>query len=108
MAVMRNVNKMKEFVAPKTAAQAREVEFVFQAPNAKRVSVAGQFNNWNTDSQPMKKSKDGAWRATIRLAPGQYEYKFFVDGAWSQDVPTDKRAQNAFGTYNCVISVKAA
>ena len=108
MAVMRAVKKVKDLVAPATIAQTQEVEFTFHAPAAKRVSVAGTFNDWNTNSMPLKKDKDGTWRKKIMLAPGRHEYKYFVDGAWAQDIPCAEIALNAFGTYNCVIGVKAA
>jgi 1,4-alpha-glucan branching enzyme len=108
MAVMRTVKKVKDLVAPGTAAQSQEVEFTYRAPDAKRVCVAGTFNDWNTTSMPLKKEKDGTWRKKVKLAPGRYEYKYFVDGAWIQDTPCAETALNSFGTYNCVIGVKAA
>ncbi len=84
----------------------QEVAFSYYAPAAKKVYLAGKFNDWNTTSLLMKKDKDGTWRTTVRLAPGNYEYKYFVDGAWAQDVPCTDIVPNSFGTYNCVIGVQ--
>jgi 1,4-alpha-glucan branching enzyme len=64
-----------------------EVEFKLYAPDAKTVSVAGQFNNWDAKSKPMKKSKDGTWKLKMKLPRGKCEYKYIVDGAWLQDMP---------------------
>lgn len=51
---------------------------------AKKVMVAGTFNNWKPDELAMKKTSDG-WQLAVKLAPGNYEYKFIVDGTWMYD-----------------------
>ena len=57
--------------------------FVFRvwAPNADFVSVVGDFNDWNTQSHPMKKATEkGVWQAFVkdsRLKIGQ-NYKYFL------------------------------
>ena len=90
---------------PKSGGAAREVEFTFSAPNARKVCVAGKFNEWNTSATPMKKGEDGTWKVKIKLSPGKYEYKYFVDGAWASDQSCSELVPNPFGTDNCVISV---
>jgi len=40
----------------------RKVEFVFRAPDAKEVFLAGDFNGWDTSSIPMKRHKTGCGR----------------------------------------------
>jgi 1,4-alpha-glucan branching enzyme len=92
--------------AMKTKALERYVEFSYSAPNAKKVCLAGKFNAWNTKSLPMKKDNDGTWKVKVMLPPGRHEYKFFVDNAWSENVPGAEMMQNAFGTGNCVMNVK--
>ncbi len=107
MPMMEPIKKMKETVsASNYAVSSREVEFAFFAPNAKKVFVAGKFNNWNTKSMPMKKGKDGTWRVKIKLSPGTYEYKYFADDAWVQDIPGAALVPNSFGTNNFVLTVK--
>ena len=83
----------------------KDVEFIFQAPEAREVFLAGEFNQWNTRSLPMKKGKDGIWRTTIKLPPGRYEYKLFADDGWVEDLPEGKGVLNQFGTQNFVIRV---
>ncbi len=83
----------------------QEVEFSCYGPKATKVFLAGKFNDWNTKSLPMKKNKDGYWKVTIKLPPGRYEYKYFIDGAWAQDTAGADKVHNAFGTYNNVIGV---
>jgi 1,4-alpha-glucan branching enzyme len=107
MAVMETVKKMRDSITlPRTAEGEQELEFAFSAPGARNVNLAGKFNDWNTSSLPMKKGKDGIWRAKLKLPQGKHEYKYFVDGAWVHDVPGCDVVTNAFGTHNCVITVK--
>ena len=106
MAAIEAVKKTKKTAGKDRAAGTRqEIEFSFSAPEAKNVCLAGQFNEWNMTSMPMKKGADGTWKLKMKLAPGNYEYKFVVDGTWSQDDVCGDKAQNSFGTYNCVRKV---
>ena len=84
----------------------KKIEFVFYAPEAMQVFLAGDFNNWDTQSLPMKKGKDGTWKAKIKLAPGRYEYKLFANNAWVEDLPGAELSSNPFGTQNFVTWVK--
>jgi 1,4-alpha-glucan branching enzyme len=63
------------------------ITFTFYAPNARSVCLAGDFNGWNMSSQPLNKAKTGKgggiWRRIAYLEPGVYEYRFVVDGAWT-------------------------
>jgi 1,4-alpha-glucan branching enzyme len=67
--------------------------------------VAGEFNGWDTQSLPMKKQREGNWKAEIKVPPGRYEYKYLVDGAWIEDLPGVEKAANQYGTQNFVIQV---
>jgi 1,4-alpha-glucan branching enzyme len=53
-------------------------------PNAKKIAIAGNFNAWNTGELFMEKTVSG-WDLPYVLAPGNYEYKFLVDGQWITD-----------------------
>jgi 1,4-alpha-glucan branching enzyme len=79
----------------------KAVRFSLQAPEAKSVSLAGDFNGWNADALPMKKGNKGTWKATVDLEPGRYEYRFCVDGCWQDDPDAQERVDNAFGSQNC-------
>ena len=82
------------------------IELTFRSPDARNVYVAGEFNGWDTQSLPMQKDKNGIWRSKVKLLPGRYEYKFFADNAWVEDLPDSETVYNFFGTKNFVISVK--
>jgi 1,4-alpha-glucan branching enzyme len=87
-------------------ARAKPALFKLYAPQAKRVSLAGTFNNWNTKTVSAKKDARGNWTAKVNLKPGRYEYKFVVDGNWTSDPNCASHAPNSFGSQNCVIEIK--
>ena len=84
----------------------RTMEFRLHAPDARRVSLAGDFNKWNTKTLSAKKDMRGNWIVKASLRPGRYEYKFFVDGNWMDDPHCTWRVPNTFGTQNCVVDIK--
>src|SRR5215472_6521345 len=51
---------------------------------ARIVAVAGTFNGWN-QSQYLFAHIGNEWICRINLPPGQYQYKFIVDGNWLVD-----------------------
>ena len=79
----------------------RKVHFEFSAPEAQEVFLAGDFNNWDTQLDLMKKDRKGTWKATISLMPGRYECQFFVDGNWENDPSCLDCIPNEFGSKNC-------
>ena len=85
----------------------RMTQFAFQAPTARQVSLAGEFNNWDTQARPMHKGPDGVWHLSVALRPGRYEYRFFADGVWCDDPAAQQRAANSLGTENCVCVVSS-
>jgi len=69
----------------------RPTNFTYLAPQAKHVSVIGDFNNWSPNAHPMKRQPDGGWTTQVPLTHGHHQYLYLVDGA-----PTlDPRAQGA-------------
>ncbi len=84
----------------------KPTEFKFYAPQAKRVSLAGSFNKWDTKALSAKKDSKGNWTAKVSLKPGRYEYKFFVDGSWLNDSRCTACVTNAFGSQNCIVEVR--
>jgi len=89
------------------AARPSTVPFVFSAPGARQVSLAGDFNNWDPQAMPMYKGSDGVWYLSVSLIPGRYEYRFFADGVWQDDPAAKERAANTAGGENCVRTVGA-
>ena len=89
-----------------TSLRSSEKTFIcYAGPNATRVFLAGDFNDWRTAAAPMTKTNDGSWRAKARLAPGEHQYKFIVDGQWVHDQAAERQVLNSYGTLNSVIRV---
>ena len=84
----------------------KSVNFEFYAPFASEVSLAGEFNSWDSSKNTLTKDTNGKWHASIRLKPGRYEYRLLVDGNWENDPKSTEYVPNAYGTWNCVIEVR--
>lgn len=98
---------MARRVKEKSIPKRRRIEFRIEMPEARQVILMGDFNQWNPKIHPMRKDPDGVWRKTVMIFPGQYEYRFWVDGEWVNDPNNLKRCPNCFGSENNVIEVKA-
>lgn len=62
------------------------VKFAYYAPKAKKVSLAGDFNNWSTTADLLKKDKSGEWVIVKKIPIGVYKYKFVIDDVeWVKD-----------------------
>lgn len=91
---------------PRTTTETKTTEFKFYAPAAKKVTVAGSFNKWDTKKITAKKDSKGNWVAKVALKPGKHEYKFVVDGNWMNDPRCTSCVSNSFGSHNCLVEVK--
>ncbi len=94
----------KSAPAPKQPGKKR-VTITLQAPQAQAVQVTGTFCNWQLDSHPLKKDRQGTWKTTLSLPPGHYEYRFLVDGHWQDDPNCQHRVPNSFGSHNCLLQI---
>mgnify|MGYP001396169644 CR=1 FL=1 len=74
-----------------------KVEFSIRAPNATKVFLAGDFNNWSQTATPMQKRPTGDWVVGMDLKTGTYKYKFFVDGKWTADPDNTERTKDNYG-----------
>ena len=86
------------------------VTFVLRAPGATRVSVVGDFNNWDAAATPMARSGSGdLWVLNARLPRGVHLYSFVLDGSeWRPDPSAPLAADGSFGGHNSVIVVDGA
>lgn len=82
-----------------------EPNYTFQLKDfkdARQVFVAGDFNGWNPEAFPMKRTAEG-WTFQLHIPPGKTRYKFVVDGKWILDPGNKLWEQNEFGTGNSLI-----
>lgn len=80
------------------------VKFVLVAPQAKNVSLVGDFNEWDLAKTPMTRSGDsGLWTVVLPLSAGRHLYAFVVDGSsWLQDPSAPIAPDDGFGHANSV------
>ncbi|GAA4232510.1 hypothetical protein GCM10022291_07490 [Postechiella marina] len=74
-------------------------------PKAKKVILAGSFNNWNEDALKMNKTNKG-WTCSLPLSGGKHHYKFIVDGKWITDPENPLREYDGDGHINSVYMLK--
>lgn len=86
----------------------RVFEFGVAAPNAARVALVGDFNDWDPTRTPMRHTNaaDSVWTAVLPLSPGRYRYAFLVDGMrWLADPGAPAVGDDEFGTPSSVVTV---
>jgi Glycogen recognition site of AMP-activated protein kinase len=66
--------------------------------NAKTVSLSGSFNGWKKDELIMTKTSSG-WELPYTLGPGNYEYKYIVDGKWVSDPDNPRNSANSGNSF---------
>ncbi len=77
----------------------RRVYFKITEPEAEDVRLVGSFNDWEQEGRDLKRDWRGVWKTWMMLEPGDYEYRFVVDGEWRND-PEARDVANPFGTSN--------
>jgi hypothetical protein len=88
------------------------VRFVLVDPDARRVALVGNFNQWQKNATLMHATGTaGVWTVDVSLRNGRHEYAFIVydkDGEhWLAD-PFADQVKDDFGTESSVISVGTA
>ncbi len=74
-----------------------KVTFTVPASDAYNVSVAGEFNNWDTKVNRLKKQKNGTFKGTLNLPKdNKFEFKYVVDGEWTNESEADGFKWNDF------------
>jgi len=87
-----------------------KVKFVAPQPlaeSAQKIYLAAEFNNWEYEATQLKKQKNGEYATTIDLAPGEYAYRYVLDGEqWENDYDADKYVPSGLGSIeNSVVVI---
>jgi 1,4-alpha-glucan branching enzyme len=77
-----------------------------EAVEAETACLVGDFNDWDTQTMPMKK-RNQQFSLTIELAPGrEYQFRYLVNGReWYNDWNADRYTPNPFGGDNSVVII---
>ncbi|MEM9050952.1 MAG: hypothetical protein AAGC47_02765 [Bacteroidota bacterium] len=71
---------------------------------AKKVYMAGSFNNWQEKELKMSKS-GGVWKLPLYLKEGTHAYKFIVDNEWINDPDNPIVRPDGDGNFNSFIGI---
>ena len=84
-----------------------KVTFTVPAKEAKKVSVIGSFNEWNTEVAQLRKLKNGTFKGTIDLAKdNNYEFRYLVDAEYRNDEQADNYVWSDYaGADNAVLEL---
>lgn len=78
------------------------------AVEASKVTLVGEFNDWNETATELKKLKSGTFKTTIKLESGkEYQFRYLIDGeVWENDWSADGYvANNLTFEENSVVAV---
>jgi hypothetical protein len=94
--------------ASATDAQSMPVpeQFVFESATARRVSLVGDFNDWNPSATPLVREPGSAtWSVVLPVAPGRHIYAFMVDSALTLDPRRPTAKDPVLGVDGSVLMV---
>lgn len=94
--------------ASRQAPAPREVQFVLVAPTARKVSVVGDFNDWDASHKEFQAQHrgGGVWSVTAKVPVGHHRYSFVVDDSvWVADPTAPRVIDDDFGMPNSALVV---
>ncbi len=83
------------------------VTFHLPSNDANCACLVGDFNQWDTSANPMKKGKQG-FSTTLDLEPGkEYQFRYFLNGEkWANDDEADGYIGTSYpDAKNCIVSI---
>lgn len=83
------------------------IAFVLHEHDANEVRVSGSWHGWDGPGTVLAQVEPGVWRGEIRrLPPGEYTYKFLVDGwRWLDDPGNPNKRWDGRASFNSVLWV---
>ena len=85
----------------------QRITFTLYAPQASRVALVGDFNQWGEPGIPMSENRSGEWTVTLTLEPGSYRYLFSVDGGIQPD-PRSALLSDPYGGEVSLVHVNSS
>ncbi len=82
-----------------------QVMFALNMPSAADVRLVGDFNDWDPSGIALRRESGGEWTTALSLRPGDYQYRFLVDGRWLCDPANERSVENVYGGRNSLLEV---
>jgi hypothetical protein len=80
--------------------------FALRRPDARRVALVGDFDEWSPTAVPMTRAADGTWTTTVPLTPGRHAYAFVVDDSvWTTDPRAPLERDPDYGRSHSIVVV---
>jgi cyclomaltodextrinase / maltogenic alpha-amylase / neopullulanase len=71
-----------------------------------KVTVSGSFNDWNKEKDQLLDARGtGIYELSVPLEPGNYIYKFIVDGKEMLDPDNQEKTPTGFDDFNSVLRI---
>ena len=71
----------------------------------KKVLVTGSFNNWSKEKDQLLDKGNSVYELTLPMDPGNYIYKYIVDGKEIVDPVNSEKAPTGFDNFNSVLRI---
>jgi len=91
----------------KEPAQTAEGVFFWRPrDDEEEVSIAGDFNEWVPDRRVVSIPDSQRAIKFVRLSPGQYRYRWVVNGVWVEDINNPNRVPSSVEGFDSVCQVE--
>jgi 1,4-alpha-glucan branching enzyme len=83
------------------------VRFSIRVPEARKVTIAGSFNMWDSEKDALSgPDEHGTWMIILPLAKGRHEYLYLIDSEkWMTD-PEAPSVDDGTGGNNSVLVLR--
>jgi serine protease AprX len=90
-----------------TLVSPKGIQFVLFDRDARDTRVLGSWNGWQSGEPLVSPRHNGIWLGGIEpLPPGEYAYKFLLDGTrWLDDPENPIKVPDKFGGWNSLLVV---
>ena len=97
----------KQYLKTQSACKVTFTFPVEAAPDARQVTLVGDFSDWDRWAIPMKRLEDGSFTVTVTLEKGrEYRFRYFIDDEWwANDWSADRYEKTPFGDNDSVVIV---
>lgn len=85
--------------------EGNQVTFIVYRPEAQSVQLGGTFNNWELITMYRNPDDPAMWGVKYELPPGDYMYKYVIDGEWTHD-PENYRPVDDDGYINSSFTIQ--
>jgi 1,4-alpha-glucan branching enzyme len=85
-----------------------KVIVTFEIPDsvwAERINLVGDFNDWDRDNLPFRRTRGGNWKIEVEIDQGrEYHFRYLLDDVhWRYDWHADNHASNPQGGYDSIV-----